>query len=90
MEMPKVTIEHIEQAIDYIDLNGIPEKNKSSKYEVVSSNGKKYPPKYVLAIADHIAHGTEITTENFNSISARAKPTDIITTAIVSITITNV
>ena len=72
MEMPKVTIEHIEQAIDYIDLNGIPEKNKSSKYEVVSSNGKKYPPKYVLAIADHIAHGTEITTENFNSISANA------------------
>ena len=61
---------HILSAINYIDKNGVPNHNNSTKYELVAENGKKYPPKYVAAVADHLANGTDISTETFNSIEA--------------------
>lgn len=61
---------HIFSAINYIDKNGVPNHNTSTKYELVAENGKKYPPKYVAAVADHLANGTDISTETFNSIEA--------------------
>lgn len=61
---------HILSAINYIDKNGVPNHNTSTKYELVAENGKKYPPKYVAAVADHLANGTDISTETFNSIEA--------------------
>ena len=49
----------------------VPEHNTSVKYVLVSENGKKYPPKYVVAVADHLANSTDISTESFNSVDAK-------------------
>lgn len=37
----------------------------------MSEDGKKYPPKYVVAVADHLANSTDISTESFNSVDAK-------------------
>ena len=71
MSIQNVSKENIIDAIKYIDVNGIPEKNRSSKYEIVLENGNKYPPKYVIAVAEHIAYGTEIDISGFNTIEAK-------------------
>lgn len=67
-----LTEKNIMDALLYIDKNGVPDKNKSTQYELISKEGKKYPPKYVIAVAEHIAYGTDINTNNeeYNSISA--------------------
>lgn len=71
MAIPKVSKEQILQALDYIDKNGIPLRNQSTKYELVADNGKRYPPKYVIAVADHLATGAEINIEGYNSVEAK-------------------
>lgn len=71
MPIKNVSKENIIDAIKYIDENGIPDKNRSSKYELVLENGNKYPPKYVMAVAGHIAYGTEIDISGFNTIEAK-------------------
>ena len=58
-------------AIDYIDKNGIPDKNKSTNYDLVYASGKKYPPKYVVAVANHLVNKTDISTEDFNAVEAK-------------------
>ena len=58
-------------ALKFIDENGVPEHNTSVKYVLVSEDGKKYPPKYVVAVADHLANSTDISTESFNSVDAK-------------------
>ena len=70
MVCPKVTEQEIVDAVKYIDDNGVPSVNKSKGYDLVI-NGKKYPPKYVIAIADYLAGGrVSPTTEDFNSTRA--------------------
>lgn len=71
MPIKNLSKENIIDAIKYIDVNGIPDKNRSSKYELVLENGNKYPPKYVMAVAEHIAYGTEIDISGFNTIEAK-------------------
>ena len=71
MAIQNISKQDIIDAIKYIDENGIPEKNRSSKYELIMENGDKYPPKYVIAVAEHIAHGTEIDTNTYNVIEAK-------------------
>lgn len=51
MAIPKVEEQAILDAIKYIDEHGVPDKNKSTKYELVTEDGKRYPPKYVIAVA---------------------------------------
>jgi hypothetical protein len=70
MAIPKFKEQDIIDALKYIDENGVPFHNQSTKYELVSEDGKKYPPKYVVAVADHIANGTDISTEGFNAVEA--------------------
>ena len=65
MSIPKLTKSDIEKALKYIDENGIPEKNKIKKYEMLVE-AKKYPPKYVVAVANHLANGTDISNDAFN------------------------
>lgn len=60
------------QSIKYIDEKGVPVHNQSTKYELIVEDGKKYPPKYVIAVADHLANGTDITTDNFNAVEAKS------------------
>ena len=61
MAIPKnISKSHILEALKYIDENGVPDKNKSTKYELVTESGKKYPPKYVIAVANHLTNNEEI------------------------------
>lgn len=71
MAIQNISKKDIIDAIKYIDENGVPEKNRSSKYELVTENGNKYPPKYLIAVAEHIAHGAEITTDTYNAVEAK-------------------
>lgn len=74
MAIPKFKKEHIIEALKYIDENGVPFHNQSTKYELVTDDGKRYPPKYVVAVAAHLANGSDISTEGFNAVEA--KPID--------------
>lgn len=72
MAIPKIKKQDIINALKYIDENGVPFHNQSTKYELVTEDGKRYPPKYVVAVADHIANGTDISTEGFNAVEAKS------------------
>lgn len=71
MAIPNVKKQDIIAAMDYVDEHGVPHHNQSTKYELISEDGKKYPPKYLIAVADHLANGVAITTDNFNAVEAR-------------------
>lgn len=71
MAIPKLKKQDIIDALKFIDENGVPEHNMIVKYVLVSEDGKKYPPKYVVAVADYLANGTDISTDSFNSIDAK-------------------
>lgn len=70
MEIKNLTEKNITDALSYIDINGVPDKSQSTEYELITKDGKKYPPKYVIAVAEYIANGTEINTKNYNYIEA--------------------
>ena len=71
MAIPKINEQDILKALKYIDEHGVPIQNESTKYELVTKNGKKYPPKYVIAIADHLANGSKIAVDGFNAVEAK-------------------
>ena len=52
MAIPKLKKQDVIDALKFIDENGVPEHNTSVKYALVSEDGKKYPPKYVVAVAE--------------------------------------
>lgn len=70
MAIPKVKKQHIEAAIKYIDKNGVPERNKSTVYDLVTEDDKKYPPKYIVSVADYLANGGEIKVGDYNAVEA--------------------
>ena len=72
MAIPKIKEQDIIDALMYIDENGVPFHNQSTKYELVTEDGKKYPPKYVIAVAAHIGNGVEISTDGFNAVEAKS------------------
>ena len=71
MAIPKFSEEYIQKAIEYIDENGVPDQNRSTKYELVMENGKTYPPKYVIAVAAKLATGKDIKFDDFNAVEAK-------------------
>ena len=71
MAVPKVDGQFIAEAIKYIDENGVPWHNTSTKYELVWENGKTYPPKYVIAVANHLQNGAEIDVSGYNAVEAK-------------------
>lgn len=71
MAIPKIDEQSILSAIKYIDEHGAPDKNKSTQYVLVTEDGKQYPPKYVIAVADHLSNGTDIVTDGFNAVEAK-------------------
>lgn len=71
MDIPKIEEQDIIDALKYIDENDVPSYNQSMKYVLVTEDGKKYPPKYIIAVADYLTNRTEITTEGF--IAVRTK-----------------
>ena len=72
MAIPKFKKEYIIEALKYIDKNGVPFHNQSTKYELVTDDGKRYPPKYVVGVADHLANGVDISTDGYNAIDAKS------------------
>ena len=72
MAIPKLTKQNIIDALKYIDEHGTPVHYQSVKYDLISENGTRYSPKYVVAVAAHLADGSDISTEAFNSISAKS------------------
>lgn len=72
MAIPKISEQNIADALKYIDEKGALFHDQSTKYELVTEDGKKYPPKYVIAVAAHIATGEEISTEGFNAVEAKS------------------
>lgn len=72
MAIPKFKKEYIIEALRYIDENGVPFHNQSTKYELVTEDGKRYPPKYVVAVANHLANGKDISTEGYNAVEAKS------------------
>ena len=71
MAIPKLKKQDIIDALKFIDTNGVPEQNTSVKYDLVSEDRKKYPPRYLIAVANHLANGVDISTESFNSVEAK-------------------
>ncbi len=71
MAIPSFDKKYLAEAIKYIDENGVPERNLSTKYELVWENGNKYPPKYVIAVAHHLSSGSEIDITTFNAVEAK-------------------
>ncbi|WP_455719856.1 AAA family ATPase [Agathobacter sp.] len=71
MAIPKIDEQNITAAIKYIDEHGVPDKNKSTQYVLVMQDGKQYPPKYVIAVANHLANGVDIVTDGFNAVEAK-------------------
>ena len=72
MAIPKINTQDIIAALKYIDENGVPAQHQSTKYELVTESGKKYPPKYVIAVARHLATGEGIATGDFNAVEAKS------------------
>ena len=64
MAIPELTKESIVQALKFIDENGIKKRQNAKKYALVVGN-KKYPPKYVIAVARHLQDDVEINTERY-------------------------
>lgn len=71
MAIPKIDERNITAAIKYIDEHGVPDRNKSTQYVLVTEEGKQYPPKYVIAVANHLANGGDIVTDGYNAIEAK-------------------
>lgn len=71
MAIPQIKEQDIIDALQYIDENGVPSHNQSTKYELVTKEGKKYPPKYVIAVAAHLATGMAIVTDGFNAVETK-------------------
>lgn len=71
MAIPKVSQEDIINALQFIDENGVPHHNQSMRYFLLGENGKSYPPKYVIAVANHFANGAAIDTSGYNAIEAK-------------------
>lgn len=64
MQLQNIKKEHILQAINELDENGIPAGRDSLKYDVFF-NGKQYPPPLLLSIAHRFATGDELETSSF-------------------------
>lgn len=67
MSITSIEKEYIIKALKFIDDNGVPSRNQSTQYDLVTGDGKKYPPKYVVAVAAHLANGSDILTDNYTS-----------------------
>lgn len=72
MAIPKLNRQNILDALKFIDENGIPEHHVSVKYVLVSEAGKPYPPKYVVAVANHLANDAAISTDGFRAAEAKS------------------
>jgi hypothetical protein len=55
--MVSFTKHDIELALDRIDKEGVPARNRSTGYCLIDRGKRHYPPKYVLRVAHHLKTG---------------------------------
>lgn len=60
-----ITREHLLRAIAEIRRNGIPPERDSTKFHLVF-NGERFPPKYVISLANKFANGNELDPYEFS------------------------
>ena len=60
-----ITKEHLAKAIEEIDRNGVQKGRHSSTYDLIH-NGKSYPPKLVISIANKYSNGSELNPNDFS------------------------
>jgi 5-methylcytosine-specific restriction enzyme A len=66
MPIPKnINKEHVIEAIQKIDKEGVPERRESTRF-TLSYGGKYYPPIYVISIANIFANGEEYSSSMFS------------------------
>jgi 5-methylcytosine-specific restriction enzyme B len=58
--------EHIEQALNEIEISKIPRERHSKNYYLIH-NKKQFPPKYVISIANKYINGIELESEDFHA-----------------------
>ena len=64
--IPKnISLESVQDALDLIDHSGIPKDRHSVKYSL-KHDGKLYPPKYVISIANKFENGEKWEPEHFS------------------------
>ena len=64
--IPKnINEKHVLKAIVAIKENGVLKKRNATKY-VLRHDGQRYPPKYVISLANKFANGTELLPSQFN------------------------
>jgi len=61
---------HFTSAATEIDKNGVPTRRKSYRYDLLL-NGKRYPPKYIISIANKCLNGVEWSSKKFNAVEAK-------------------
>lgn len=67
-----ITEDHVLQALEDINLNGIKFPLAKSKLYDLIYKDKAYPPKYTISIANQFANGTYLTHKEFHTADARA------------------
>ena len=60
----QITGQAVEQALDEIDVKGIPRERMSTRY-ALEARGKRYPPKYVVGLAYEKATGKPVRPSEF-------------------------
>ncbi len=73
MAISNINRQNIIDVLKYIDENGVPFLDHSTQYDFVLDDGKKYPYKYVIAVASHIVNGTSISVDEFQGIEERKR-----------------
>ena len=66
-----ITKEHILQAIDDFDKNGLRYPLGNSRVHELLFNGKRYPPKHIVIIANEFANGKLLSYEDLTSYMAQ-------------------
>ncbi|MFJ8243693.1 HNH endonuclease [Peribacillus asahii] len=66
MSIPKnINREHVIESIQKVDREGVPERRESTRFSLLYE-GKYYPPKYVVSIANIFANGEEYSPSLFS------------------------
>lgn len=62
--------DHIERSIKEIDKNGVNKKGESTRWDLAYGD-RRYPPKYVVSMANRYANGIDLDYKDFVSHMAR-------------------
>ncbi|OPY31124.1 MAG: hypothetical protein A4E32_02109 [Methanomassiliicoccales archaeon PtaU1.Bin124] len=65
-----ITSQHVVSALNWIDKGGIPLDRRSRQWDLLY-DGKRYPPKYVISVANRYANRHELSPDEFTIHQAR-------------------